>query len=52
MVSKALEGLKGIRNAEVSFKEKLARVTYEKGVVTIEQMIEAVKQAGFSATPQ
>lgn len=52
MVKKALEGLKGVRSAEVSFKEKLARVTYEKGALTVEQMIEAVKRAGFLATPQ
>lgn len=52
MVKKALEGLKGVTSAEVSFREKLAHVTYEKGVVTIEQMIEAVKRAGFVATPQ
>ena len=52
MVKKALEGLKGVRRAEVSFKDKLARVTHEKDVVTIKQMIEAVKQAGFLATPQ
>lgn len=49
---KALEGLKGVKSAQVSFKEKLARVTYEKGVVTIDQMIEAVKRAGFLATLQ
>lgn len=52
MVKKALEGLKGVRSAEVSFKEKLARVTYEKGVVTIDQMVEAVKDAGFETRPQ
>jgi copper chaperone CopZ len=52
VVKKALEGLKGVKSAEVSFKDKLARVTYENGVVTIEQMIEAVKRAGFVATPQ
>jgi len=52
VVKKALEGLKGVTRAEVSFKDKLARVTYEQGAVTIEQMIEAVKRAGFGATPQ
>jgi copper chaperone CopZ len=52
VVKKALEGLKGIRSAEVSFKDKLARVTYERDVVTVEQMVEAVKRAGFLATPQ
>jgi len=52
VVNKALEGLKGVRSAKVSFREKLARVTYEKGVVTVEQMIAAVKHAGFLATPR
>jgi len=52
VVKKALEGLKGVGSAEVSFREKLARVTYEKGVVTVEQMVEAVKRAGFLATSQ
>jgi len=33
----------------VRFKEKRAYVTYEKGVVTIERMIKAVRQAGFQA---
>ena len=47
---KALEGLKGVKSVQVSFKDKLARVTYEKGVVTIEQMIEAVSKAGFRAS--
>jgi len=48
----ALEGLKGVKRAEVSFKEKLARVTYEWGVVTLEQMLAAVKTAGLRAAPQ
>ncbi|GEM_PF-1945464 len=52
MVKKALEGLKGVKTAQLSFKEKLARVTYEQGAVTVEQMIEAVKRVGFLATPQ
>lgn len=34
----------------MSFKEKLARVIYEKGTVSIEQMIEAVHKAGFRAS--
>ena len=50
MVRKALEGLKGVRSAQVSFKEKRAYVTHEKGAVTVEQMIEAVKEAGFQAS--
>ncbi len=52
MVMKALEGLKGVKSARVSFREKLAYVTYEPGVVTVEQMIEAVNKAGFQASLQ
>jgi len=47
---KALDGLKGVKSVQVSFSEKLARVTYEKGAVTIGQMIEAVHKAGFQAS--
>lgn len=50
MVKRALEGLKGVRNAEVSFERGEAIVTYEKGTVTIEQMSQAVAQYGFRAT--
>ena len=50
MVMKALEGLKGVKSARVSFKEKRAYVSYEQGVVTVEQMIEAVSKAGFQAS--
>ena len=49
---KALEGLKGVKSARVSFREKRAYVTYEQGVVTVEQMIEAVNRAGFQASVQ
>ncbi len=50
MVKRALEGLKGVRKAEVSFERGEAIVTYEKGTVTIEQMNQAVAQHGFSAS--
>jgi len=50
VVKRALEGLKGVRKAEVSFERSEAIVTYEKGTVTIEQMNQAVAQYGFSAT--
>ena len=50
MVKRALEGLKGMRNAEVSFEKAEAIVTYEKGAVTIEQMIQAVSRYGFTAS--
>ena len=50
MVKRALEGLKGVRNADVSFERSEAIVTYEKGGVTIEQMNQAVARYGFAAT--
>jgi copper chaperone CopZ len=36
--------------ADVSFRDKEARVAYDPAQVTVEQMIEAVKRAGFSAS--
>ena len=48
-VKKALEGLKGVRRAEVSFRKKEARVTFDPAQVTVEQLIEAVNRAGFRA---
>lgn len=50
LVKRALEGLKGVQKAEVSFEPPEAIVTYEKGVVTIDQMIQAVARYGFTAT--
>ncbi len=40
MVKRALEGLKGVQRAEVSFRDKAARVTFERTEVTEEQLIE------------
>ena len=48
-VKAALEGLKGVKKAEVSFAEKKALVTYDTQKVSVQDMIQAVKQAGFSA---
>ncbi len=49
MVKKALEGLKGVSRAEVSFRHKEARVTFDPAQVTVEQLIEAVNLVGFRA---
>ena len=40
----------GVRSAEVSFERGEAIVTYEKGIVTIAHMSQAVAQYGFRAT--
>jgi len=48
-VRAALEGLKGVKKAQVSFAEKTAIVTYESQTVGVPAMIQAVSKAGFSA---
>lgn len=50
MVKRALEGLKGVQRADVSFRDKEARVTFEPTQITVAQLIEAVKQSGFRAS--
>ena len=49
MVKRALEGLKGVQRADVSFRDKEARVTFEPTQVTVDQLIEAVNRSGFRA---
>jgi len=49
-VKKALEGLKGVNRASVSFREKEAVVSFEREQVTVDQMIAAVTRAGFQAS--
>jgi copper chaperone CopZ len=50
VVKRALEGLKGVRRAEVSFRDKQARVSFEPTEVTVDQLIEAVNRSGFRAS--
>ena len=47
MVKKALEGLKGVRRADVSFRTKEAVVAFDPAQVSLEQIITAVQRAGF-----
>jgi copper chaperone CopZ len=49
VVKKALEGLTGVRRAEVSLATKQAVVTYDAEQVTVAQMLAAIQQAGFAA---
>lgn len=49
MVKRALEGLKGVQRADVSFRNKEARVTYEPEEVTVDQLIDVVNRSGFRA---
>ena len=48
-VKRALEGLKGVTRADVSFGDKQARVTFDPDQVSVEQLIDAVNKAGFHA---
>lgn len=50
-VKAALKRLSGIVNADVSYKEKKATVSYHEGKVTVEEMIKAVEDAGYMASP-
>jgi copper chaperone CopZ len=49
MVKKALEGLKGVSRADVSFRTKEAVVGFDPGQVNVEQMIDVVNRLGFRA---
>lgn len=50
VVKGALEGLEGVQRAEVSFRDKQARVTFDQGQVSVAQLIEAVNRLGFRAS--
>ena len=48
-VKAALKRLPGVVNADVSFKEAKATVSYYEGKVTAQQMIKAIEDAGYTA---
>ncbi len=50
MVKRALEGLKGVSGATVSFSAEEARVRFDPTLVTVDELIAAVNQAGFRAS--
>jgi copper chaperone CopZ len=39
-----------VQRAEVSFRDKEARVAFDSAQVSVEQLIEAVKKIGFRAS--
>ena len=47
---RALEGLNGVKKAEVSFRKKEAIVYFEEGKATVDEMVQAVGKVGFRAT--
>ncbi len=50
MVKGALEGLKGVQQASVSFQTKEARVVFDPALVSVEALIRAVDRLGFHAS--
>jgi copper chaperone CopZ len=50
VVKRALEGLGGVSRADVSFQKKEAVVTFDPAQVRVEQMLEAVRRAGYRAS--
>lgn len=46
---RALEGLNGVKKAEVSFNKEEAVVYFEEGKTNVKEMIQAVGKAGFRA---
>ncbi len=46
---RALEGLNGVKKAEVSFSKKEAIVYFEEGEATVDEMVRAVRNIGFRA---
>jgi copper chaperone CopZ len=40
----------GVQRAEVSFRDKEARVTFDPARISVDQVIQAVKDAGFRAS--
>jgi copper chaperone CopZ len=50
-VDEALEALPGVKSASTSYARQVVEVVYNDQQVTEQQLIEAVSQAGYTATP-
>jgi len=48
-VKRALEGLDGVKQADVSFSKEEAVVSFDEGKTNVKEMIQAVSKAGFRA---
>ena len=51
-VTRALQGLDGVQSAQVSLSAKQAVVAYDPAKVAPAQMVEAVVEEGYEATPR
>lgn len=46
-VANVLQGLRGVEEARVDLERRLARITYRKGRITVEEILRALHSAGF-----
>ncbi len=51
-VTRALQGLDGVQSAQVSLDDKQAIVTYDPSKVQAAQMIGAIVEEGYEASPR
>jgi Cu+-exporting ATPase len=49
LIERALKKVEGIKSANVNFVAEKARVVFDTSLVTIEQLIQAIKKAGYDA---
>lgn len=50
MIKTALKKLDGVVDADVSYKDAKAKVKYQEGKTTVEQMIKAIEGIGMKAS--
>lgn len=51
IVKQTLADIDGVKDVEVSFREKMATVVYDDQTCSVPQLANAVSEAGFPATP-
>ncbi len=51
-VTRALQGLDGVQSAQVSLADKEAQVTYDPAKVQAAQMVDAIEEEGYQASPR
>jgi periplasmic mercuric ion binding protein len=52
IVKKSLEAVPGVAKATVSFKDKMATVTYDDGKADVKGLTEATTNAGYPSAPK
>lgn len=51
-VTRALTEIAGVQSATVSLKDNAATVTYDPAIVKSEDLVEAVTEEGYTASPR